>query len=204
MVIQEITRAIEDAVMRANTLTIHSAIYNLDQDYNFNDLRIQLDTLPSDIYNQRIKINSYRNQQRNLIKELKEKENTLKSLENDLLLVITAETNPDTGKPVYSNDKARQAELNNRKKTDPDYLAIDNQIRQIRAQNDDLENQIAMAEAELERLQNTFTAVTKKIELASREMALAASAMSTVSLMGQHQSIDTGSSVAGQAEGWDD
>lgn len=177
MNIAQFTQAIEQAVYNANMSAIQNTLNNIYQENDINDLRTQLDTLPSDIHNQRRKINSYRSQQRNLHKDIKEKESALKSLENDLLLFITAEINPDTGKPKFSNDKARQAELNNRKKTDTSYIAIDSQLRQMRDQADELENQVAMAEAELERCQNTFTAVTKKVNLVNQEMSLITAVM---------------------------
>lgn len=223
----QLSLVIEQAILNANLTAIKSAVSQLDQDYDITELHNQLEDLPGDIYSQRKTINSYRTQMRNLLKDLREKETALKSLENDLLLIITAETSPDTGKAKYSNDKARQAELNNRKKSDPEYMALDSQVRELRNQVDDLENLIAMAETDAERFQNMFAAVSKKVNMVCRQMDLIAAAMgaagnsgqlaASLGILGTHSfgpkvngeygsgenvTPDTASTV-GQAPGWD-
>jgi len=203
----EIIKLIEQAIFNANMTTITNIMNNLDQDYGIADLRDKLNTLPDDMYHHRKQINSYRSQLRNLHKEIKDKEAEIKSLENNMLLIITNETDPNTGKAVFSNEKARQAELANRKKTDPEYITLENQVRELRNQADELENQIAVAEADLEKLQNVFSAVLKQTSLACREMDLAVAAMSAGSRAQQLHVADSGAgakhSEAEIAEGWD-
>jgi len=206
MLSAQITHAIQEAVLEANTTAAQTVLADIKEENNVNDLREQIQHLPSDIYNHRIKINQHKSHQRSLFREIKDRETILKSLENDLLLMITAETNPDTGKPKYTNEKARQAELANRKKTDQTYQDTEAQIRKMKDDADQLENEITMAEAELDKLENQFYAVRKQLDLAVKEMALAAAAMSSAALMPQQPGINVPvpGSNSGSAEGWDD
>lgn len=216
-IIQAIYESIFQATYDANINAAKTILASHTEANNANDLREKLNYLPDEIYTQRKKINAYRTQQRELLKNIREKETALKSLENDLLLFITAETNPDTGKAKYSNDKARQAELSNRKKNDPEYIALDNHVRGMRSQADDTENQVAMVEADLERLQLIFTAITKQMNLVCQELALTTAAMSNQKHALQQfgtrfggatmdpgcQCVAEDAPVAGQADGWD-
>ncbi|MGE4274080.1 MAG: hypothetical protein AB7E31_14660 [Desulfitobacterium sp.] len=70
--------------------------------------------------------------------------------ESMLMSIITAETN-EAGKPLYSNDKARQAELEIRKKMDWEYREA---WEPYKAALDEMEN----AQFLLEQLQNEFKA----------------------------------------------
>jgi len=74
----------------------------------------------------------------------------LVNAESMLMAVITAETN-ESGKPRFSNDKARQAELEIRKQTDWDYIYA---WEPYKAALDEMEN----AQFKLEELQNEFKA----------------------------------------------
>ncbi len=208
MQITQITQDIQKAVFEANKMAVQTIRSKIKEENNVNGLLEQIQHLPSDIYNHRIKINQYRSQQRTLFREMKDRETILKSLENDLLLMITAETNPETGKPKFSNEKARQAELANRKKTDQTYQDTEAQIKKMKDHAEQLENEVAMAEAELDKLENQFYAIRKQLDLATKEIALAAAAMSSAALMPQQNGIKVPApgfnESSPSAEGWDD
>lgn len=205
---QLVHKAIYDATYQAAKTILNE----LHETHNINDLMDKLSYLPKDIQNHRFKVNNIRTQQRTLFKNLKDHEAQLKSMENDMMLIISGEKNPDTGKPKYSNEAARRAELDNRKKTDPDYIALEDHIRDVRDQLDDLENQVAMAEAELERIQHMFTAVIKETSLVSQEMALMAAAIQAQGYMQIHAlpqaqapcTSTQGVQVDKPADGWDE
>ncbi|HHY27189.1 MAG TPA: hypothetical protein GX523_10700 [Desulfitobacterium dehalogenans] len=74
----------------------------------------------------------------------------LVNAESMLMSIITAETN-EAGKPLYSNDKARQAELEIRKKMDWEYQQA---WESYKAALDELDN----ARFKLEQFQNEFKA----------------------------------------------
>lgn len=213
MNINEIAQAVQKAVLQSQMTTMGVMLDYLNDTHQLADLRDKLSSLPQEIHSGRKTINAQRTQMRNLIREIKDKEVLLKAAENTLLLMITAEVNGG-GKPVYSNDKARQAELSARKQTDHEYRTLDAQIRALRSQTDDLENQVAMAEADLEKLQNTFAAVTKQIGLVTQEVYLSAVAMAAGNQVQQLFGPGAGGAMAGgftvpkqsaepDAVGWD-
>lgn len=74
----------------------------------------------------------------------------LVAAESMLMTIITAEVN-EAGKSVYSNDKARQAELEIRKKMDYEYISAWDPYK---AALDEMEN----AQFLLEQIQNQFKA----------------------------------------------
>ena len=211
MNINEIAQAVQKVMLQCQLTAMGVMLDYLNDTHQLADLRDKLSSLPQEIRISRKTINSQRSQLRNLIREIKDKEVLLKSTENTLLLMLTAETNGN-GKPVYSNDKARQAELSNRKQTDHEYKTLDAKVRALRDQVDDLENIVAMNEADLEKLQNTFTAVTKQTGLVTQEIYLSAVAMAAGNQIQQLFGAGTGVRMGGfteskqpeaEAAGWD-
>ena len=211
MNINEIAQAVQKVMLQSQLTAMGVMLDYLNDTHQLADLRDKLSSLPQEIRISRKTINSQRSQLRNLIREIKDKEVLLKSTENTLLLMLTAETNGN-GKPVYSNDKARQAELSNRKQTDHEYKTLDAKVRALRDQVDDLENIVAMNEADLEKLQNTFTAVTKQTGLVTQEIYLSAVAMAAGNQIQQLFGAGTGVRMGGfteskqpeaEAAGWD-
>ena len=95
-----------------------------------------------------------------------------------LKTMITAEMNPDTGKPAFTNAEARAAELINRKKTNADYQAAERVYS-------DAEASVNSLQFDLERLQDEFRAYRYVVDLTARELALIAS---------DNQSSENGSS----------
>lgn len=211
MNINEIAQAVQKVMLQSQLTAMGVMLDYLNDTHQLADLRENLNNLPQDIHSGRETINLQRSQLRNLIREIKDKEVLLKATENTLLLMVTTETN-DSGKPAYSNDKARQAELSSRKATDPEYRTLEKQVRSLRNRVDDLENQMAMAEADLEKLQNTFAAVTKQTGLVTQEIYLSAVAMAAGNQIQQLFGAGTGVRMGGftesrqpepEAAGWD-
>lgn len=88
-------------------------------------------------------------------------------IEADLASQISAETDPNTGKPKFSNKEARDAELLKRKTRDTGYIAANQQARQARyAMNE--------AEDELEALQDKYRSYRYVVRLVSAELELMA------------------------------
>jgi len=75
----------------------------------------------------------------------------LMAAEGVLMAVITTEINPDTNKPRFSNKEARDAELNQKKLTDPEYRAA---LRQF----NDAEEAYKSALFDLKMLEDEFKA----------------------------------------------
>lgn len=98
---------------------------------------------------------------------LKDAEQAKAEAEANLVVAISSEVNPNTGKPMYSNAEARNAELTNRRKTDPAYQASLRAAREAEwAANE--------AQSELEQLLDQFKAYRYVADLAARELALLA------------------------------
>lgn len=82
--------------------------------------------------------------------------------------IIAAETNPDTGKPAFTNAEARAAELVNRKKSSSEYQLAEKVCS-------DAEARVNSLQFDLERLQDEFRAYRYVVDLTARELALMAS-----------------------------
>ena len=98
---------------------------------------------------------------------LKEAQTTLQELEAEMVAAIAAEVNPNTGKALYSNAEARAAELIKRKATNKNYAAAYGAVR--RAEED-----VSVAQFDLERLYDEFRAYRYVVDLTARELALLA------------------------------
>lgn len=89
-------------------------------------------------------------------------------LEANLAVDIAAETDPNTGKAKYSNDKMRQAELMRRKAAEPECSAAALRLKEA-------ERRLGGLQDELEALQDKFKAYRYVVRLTAEELALLAS-----------------------------
>jgi len=105
---------------------------------------------------------------RDLRENLKDASQTMAMLEADLATEIAAENDPNTSKPKFSNDKARQAELLRRKMQDPG-------CQEAAAELKKAEYAMSAAQDELEALQDKFKAYRYVVRLTAEELALLAS-----------------------------
>lgn len=162
--------------LKANiTIDLESLRESINKCFNspsLKELSCEINLLPAAIRLHREEVSKKRIAQRTLRQSLADAELALKEAEAALLSDITAEINPLTNKSAYSNDKARQAELMARKKTDPDYLAAANNYRAIMDQCNAIEDEILSLEAGLEQKRNELTSLAKQCELITAETFL--------------------------------
>lgn len=107
--------------------------------------------------------------------ELSQAKMNLKYAEEDrlqaeavLIAAISAELDPNTGKPKFSNEKARAAELVRRKNTDTDYQIAERTCIEAQTAVENLQ-------IKLEKLQDEFRSYRYIADLTARELALYAS-----------------------------
>lgn len=112
-------------------------------------------------------------EQKKVIRELrnmfKDAEQELKMAEADLVTDIAAETNPNNGKPAYSNKEARDAELERRKSRCPN---CQDAVKAAREVGYKLEE----AQDELEKLQDEYKSYRYAVAMVTQELALYAGA----------------------------
>ncbi|MTI95217.1 MAG: hypothetical protein FH749_06970 [Firmicutes bacterium] len=104
---------------------------------------------------------------RSMYEGLQNAEQGLKLAEADLMTDISAETDPETGKAVFSNEKARAAELTRRKAHDPTYLEAQKEQRAAKA---DYEG----AKDELDEIVDKYRSYRVIAELTTAELRLLA------------------------------
>lgn len=122
-------------------------------------LKFDLEEFPDKIKTARIKLNSAR-------EVLKDTEEALGQLEADLTLEIIMETG-DNGKPKFTNESMRSAELTRRKGSD---LAYQNALREAKQAKAALDT----AQIELDHLSDKFTALRHVSEITQKELGLLA------------------------------
>lgn len=98
---------------------------------------------------------------------LKDAQATLNACEAEIVAVICAAVNSDTGKAAFSNDKTRDAEIVRRKANNPTCKAAELAVRAA-------EEEASVAEFDLERLFDEFQAYRYVVDLTARELALLA------------------------------
>ena len=89
-------------------------------------------------------------------------------IEAEIATNIAVETDPNTGKPKFTNDKTRQAELLRRKSADP---VAQNAVIAMR----EAEHLMSELQDELEALQDKFRSYRYVARLTAEELALMAS-----------------------------
>lgn len=100
--------------------------------------------------------------------DLKYAEEARMQAEAILVAAISAELDPNTGKPKFSNDKVGAAELTRRKTIDIDYLNAEQDCNEAQILVENLQIQ-------LEKLQDEFRSYRYITDLTARELALYAS-----------------------------
>ena len=100
-------------------------------------------------------------------RELKEAQATANELEAEMIALIAAEVNPNTGKAAFSNAEARAAELIRRKANNLTYRSAALAVKSA-------EEEVNAAQFDLERLYDEFRAYRYVVDLTARELALLA------------------------------
>lgn len=126
--------------------------------YETDLIKRQLYDLPAQIKKQKEALRLAR-------EEYKDVENNRLQEEALLMAGIVGEVDSKTGKPVFSNDKARASELIVRKKLSEAYRTTEQDAREA-------ENKVASAQFELERLQDEFKSYRYVADMTARELAL--------------------------------
>ena len=98
---------------------------------------------------------------------LKEAQATMNEIEAEMIALIAAEKDPNSGKAVFSNAEARAAELTRRKANDLSYRSAALAVRAA-------EEEVNAAQFDLERLYDEFRAYRYVVDLTARELALLA------------------------------
>ncbi len=98
---------------------------------------------------------------------LKEAQATANELEAEMIALIAAEVNPNTGKAAFSNAEARAAELIRRKANNLTYRSAALAVKSA-------EEEVNAAQFDLERLYDEFRAYRYVVDLTARELALLA------------------------------
>lgn len=129
--------------------------------YETDLLKSKLRSFPSVVKEQKAKV-------RQLRERYNEAEQVRAMIEADLMTDISAEVNHDTGKPMFSNDKARQAELMKRKGIDDDYHCAAKDVKEA-------EYVLNEAQDELDKLVDEFKSYRYIVSLTTQELALMAS-----------------------------
>jgi hypothetical protein len=130
------------------------------QDYETQRLKNKLLEFPGLIKAQKQKIRLLRD-------TFKDADAARAIIEADLATDINAETDPNSGKAKYSNEKARAAELMKRKAANEDFKVADKQARQAGYT-------LGEAEDELEALQDKYRSYRYVVRLVSAELELMA------------------------------
>lgn len=146
------------------------AFNQITNTFKIEELKSKLLLLPSKMASIREKISEERSGLRAARQMLADAELNVKETEAAIMADIIAEVNPSTGKPKFSNDKARQAELMARKKTDPDYLAAVERLNDIKSRVEAFEDEIYSLDSQLKELETEFMGTSKVLEAVTAEM----------------------------------
>ncbi len=166
VVAHEVGQAVADAKNAANA----ESIREIEHKFNMHNLIQTVSVLPSAMTATRNQIMEKRQTMRTVRQSLSDADLTVKEEEAALLADIIAEINPGTGKPMFSNDKARQAELMVRKKADPNYLSALSIYNAAKQQADFLEDDIYTLESKLKGAEAEFQGVCKVLGAVTAEM----------------------------------
>lgn len=142
-----------------------------------NGLRDRVAMLPGEIAAKRKTLNILREGLRTVRQRFNDAEQQVKEAEAMLLAEIKAEVSSVTGKPAFSNDEARKAELAIRKKDDDDYLVA---IERYIYERDGLvqsESDLAAAEVEVKYLEYEFTATVAQLDSINAEIGFYTAAL---------------------------
>lgn len=135
-----------------------------------NNAREILDDLGTELFKEKLltlpgKIEAQKAKIRELREVYSEKEQTRALWEADIMSTINSETNPSTGKPAFSNEKAREAEKLRRMAESGEYQLAAREAK-------DAEMAVNAAQDELERLYDEFKANQFVAQIVGYEVAL--------------------------------
>lgn len=162
------------------TTVLDNAVKSLHQLFDNTrviELRNRVAELPGEIAGRRKDLNTLRDQMRTVRQSLADAELGLKEAEAALIAEIAGEVSPGTGKPAFSNDAARKAELAIRKKDDGDYIAAMEHYIYARDGLALQESDMAAAEVEVKNLETEFMATVKQLDSINAEIGFYAAAL---------------------------
>lgn len=134
------------------------------------ELRESLLAAPKMIREQKLKVCRLQDEVRARNRELEEAKEAVKNAEALLILGISAEVDPLTGKPVFTNDKARSGELARRKQTDPEYISAVEKVAEAERLLSVAQANLDIERAEFEYQQNLMTTRQSIAELTAAEL----------------------------------
>lgn len=139
------------------------------------DAREILDNLGTELFKEKLltlpaKIEAQKQKIRELREVYTEKEQARALREAEIMSDIISEVNPNTGKPAFSNDTARNAEKLRR-------MAADEEYQRMAREAKEAEMAVNQAQDELERLHDEFKANQFVSQLLSYEVALFANTL---------------------------
>ncbi|HYH04797.1 MAG TPA: hypothetical protein VEC37_17030, partial [Bacillota bacterium] len=165
----EVADAVKAAVADARRIANMDSFKEVKKRYNVGLKYEDINNLIEDMANAREKILSKRQILRTVRQSMADADLTVKEAEAGLLADIMTEVNNSTGKPLFSNDKARQAELMVRKREDENYLAFASQYRTTKEQMEALEDEIYSLDGDLKTAEMQFHAECKSLEAMTAE-----------------------------------
>lgn len=171
--VDEVAKAVAEAKLAANMETLGE----IGKRFNVNGAYKEIGNLIELTQRTREEINSKRQTLRTVRQSLSDADLSVKEAEASLLADIMTETLPGIDKAKFSNDKARQAELMSRKRTDPDYISAAYQHKAVREQMESLEDEISSLEVELKTLEMHFQTECKTLDSMTAEMNIYAAAL---------------------------
>lgn len=168
-----VSQAVADGKRAANMDSFKEVQKRYNVGLKYGDINELIDLIDET----REKILSRRQTLRTVRQALADADLDLKEAEAGLLSDIMAEVNDSTGKPLFSNDKARQAELMVRKKEDANYYVIAQQYKVVRDQAEALEDEVSSLDSDLKSAEMQFHAECKSLEAMTAEMNIYAAAL---------------------------
>lgn len=147
-----------DQVKKTVRFAMMEAAKDIIKSTNLNKIKERLFSLPADIRNQKLRITD-------VSQVAAERRLALLQEEAIISAVIATDIDPKTGKAIFSNQAARDAELTIRKKSSPIIAEMTQQHREAEAE-------LAEQSHELEKLQDEFRAARILARIACTELAL--------------------------------
>lgn len=140
-------------------------------------LRQKVSAIPNRIMVSRQAIDEKRQALRTTRQSLSDAEQSVKESEAALMAEIAGEVDTVSGKPKFSNDKARGAELIKRKREDHDYLAAYQAYQGVKQQVEEAENELATHDTELKCLEYEFQAAVAQLKSVTAEIGFYVAAL---------------------------
>lgn len=149
--------SIKSAIKKAVSQAIKQASQDIISKYDTAALRAAISDLPQKIRIQEDIVSINKRAYDDAL-EIRAQEEAI------LMSLIASEINSTTGKQVFTNKEARDAELIQRKKTSPQYLQADEKVKEA-------EGGYLSTQADLRKLQDDFKAKRIIARIACKELA---------------------------------